>query len=95
MAAFVWVGVIGGQIEASEQAPSNSVPSPWAGRLAMLAMLSMPLLALWQEFRGDATPSVRHFRMLVSLVAILLLGALVYMKQHLLTRELAVLLERS
>ena len=95
MAAFVWVGVVGGQINASEQAPSKSVPSPWAGRLAMLAMLSMPLLALWQEFHGDAPPSVRHFRMLVSLAAILLLGVLVYMKQHLLTRELAVLLERS
>jgi signal transduction histidine kinase len=95
MAAFVWVGVVGGQIKASEQEPSKTTPSPWAGRLAMLAMLSMPLLALWQEFRGDAPPSVRHFRLLVSLVAILLLGALVFMKQHLLTRQLAVLLERS
>jgi signal transduction histidine kinase len=95
MAAFVWVGVVGGQIKVSEQAPSKSIPSPWAGRLAMLAMLSMPLLALLQEFHGNAPPSVRHFRMLVSLVAILLLGALVYMKQHLLTRELAVLLQRS
>jgi len=95
MAAFVWVGVVGGQIKASEQEPSKTAPSPWSGRLAMLAMLSMPLLALWQEFRGDAPPSVRHFRLLVSLVAILLLGALVFMKQHLLTRQLAVLLERS
>ena len=95
MAAFVWVALVGGQITAAEQTPSKSVPSPWAGRLAMLAMLSMPLLALWQEFRGDAPHSVRHFRMLVSLAAILLLGALVYMKQHLLTRELGVLLQRS
>ncbi|HVP52397.1 MAG TPA: ATP-binding protein [Terriglobales bacterium] len=95
MAAFVWVGVIGGQIKASEQAPSKTTPSPWAGRLAMLAMLSMPVLALWQEFRGDAPPSVRHFRLLVSLVAILLLGVLVFVKQHLLTRQLAELLERS
>ena len=95
MAAFVWVGVIGGQIKASEQVPSKTAPSPWAGRLAMLAMLSMPLLALWQEFRGDAPPSVRHFRLLVSLGAILLLGVLVFVKQHLLTRQLAELLERS
>jgi len=95
MAAFVWVGVVGGQIKASEQEPSKTTPSPWPGRLAMLAMLSMPLLALVQEFHSDAPPSVRHFRLLVSLVAILLLGALVFMKQHLLTRQLAVLLERS
>jgi len=58
-------------------------------------MLSIPLMALVQEFWGEASPSVRHFRLLVSLSAILLLGALVYVKQHLLTRQLAVLLERS
>ena len=95
MAAFVWVGVIGGQIKASEQVSSKTAPSPWAERLSMLAMLSIPLLALVQEFWDDAPPSVRHFRLLVSLSAILLLGALVYVKQHLLTRQLAVLLERS
>jgi signal transduction histidine kinase len=96
MAAFVWVGVVGGQTRTSEEAPpSKTTPSPWAGRLAMAAMLSMPLLALWQEFNGDAPHNVRHFRMLVTLAAILLLGALVFVKQHLLTRQLAVLLERS
>ena len=95
MAAFVWVGVVGGQIKASEQDPSKTTPSPWSGRLAMLAMLSIPLLALVQQFHSDAPPSVRHFRLVVSLVAILLLGALVFMKQHLLTQQLAVLLARS
>ena len=95
MAAFVWVGVVGGQIKASEQDPSKTTPSPWPGRLAMLAMLSIPLLALGQEFHSDAPSSVRHFRLLVSLAAILLLGSLVFLKQHLLTQQLGVLLERS
>ncbi len=96
MAAFVWVGVVGGQIKASEEAqPSQTAPSPWAARLAMAAVLSIPLLALWQEFKGDAPPSVRHFRILASLVAMLLLGALVFVKQHLLTQQLATLLRRS
>jgi len=95
MAAFVCVGVAGGQIKASEEPPSKTAPSPWSGRLAMAAMLSMPVLALWQEFNGDAPPSVRHFRLVVTLVALLLLGALVFLKQHLLTRQLAALLARS
>ncbi len=96
MAAFVCVGVAGGQVKASEEAPpSKTAPSPWSGRLAMAAMLSMPVLALWQEFSGDVPPSVRHFRILVTLMALLVLGALVFLKQHLLTRQLATLLQRS
>jgi signal transduction histidine kinase len=95
MAAFVCVGVVGGQSGSTEATPTQRAPSPWAARLAMVAMLSIPVLALWQEFKGDAPPSVRHFRMLVSLVAMLVLGALVFLKQHLLTRQLAALLKRS
>jgi signal transduction histidine kinase len=95
MAAFVCVGVVGGQTSTTEATPAQTAPSPWAARLAMVAMLSIPLLALWQEFKGNAPPSVRHFRMVVSLVAMLVLGALVFLKQHLLTRQLAALLKRS
>jgi signal transduction histidine kinase len=96
MAAFVCAGVAGGRERASEETPASQArPSPWSGRMAMVAMLSMPLLALWQEFKGDAPPSVRHFRMLVTLVGLLVLGALVFLKQHLLTRQLASLLARS
>jgi signal transduction histidine kinase len=96
MAAFVCVGVAGGQERASEETPAAPArPSPWSGRMAMAAMLSMPVLALWQEFKGDAPASVRQFRLLVTLVALLVLGALVFLKQHLLTRQLATLLARS
>ena len=96
MAAFVCVGVAGGQIKASEETiPSKTIPSPWSARLATLAVLSMPVLALWQEFSGNAPASVRHFRLVATLVALLVLGSLVFLKQHLLTRQLATLLERS
>jgi signal transduction histidine kinase len=96
MAAFVWVGVVGGQIKASEEPPQpKTIPTPWAARLAMIAVLSMPLLALWQEFNGAAPAQVRHFRILVSLCAMVLLGSLVFVKQHLLTRQLALLLGQS
>ncbi|MGC2321269.1 MAG: HAMP domain-containing sensor histidine kinase [Terriglobales bacterium] len=96
MAAFVCVGVAGGHERAAEDTPATpAAPSPWSGRLAMAAMLSMPVLALWQEFYGNAPADVRQFRMLVTLVALLVLGSLVFLKQHLLTRQLATLLERS
>ena len=96
MAAFVWVGVVGGRIKASEEAPQQkTIPSPWAARLAMMAVLSMPLQALWEEFDGTAPANVRHFRILISLVAMVFLGSIVFLKQHLLTRQLAVLLQHS
>jgi len=96
MAAFVCVGVVGGQEQASEEAQATpAAPSPWSGRLAMAAMLSLPVLALRQEFNPAVPPSVRDFRVLVTLIAVLVLGALVFLKQHLLTGQLATLLARS
>ena len=94
-AAFVWVASTGAQVSTVEDAPKKTTPNPWAAQLAMIAMLSIPFLALWQEFAGEAPASVRHFRLLVSLVAVTFLGALVFLKQHLLTDQLAILLARS
>ena len=96
MAAFVCVGVVGGQERASEEAQTMpTAPSPWSGRLAMAAMLSMPVLALWQDLNPTVPANVRHFRIVATLVAMLVLGALVFLKQHLLTRELAKMLAHS
>jgi signal transduction histidine kinase len=94
MAAFVWVGVVGRQVT-EEAAEERTAPGPWAARLAMAAMLSMPLLAFFQEFATDAPNRVRHFRILVTLVGMFLLGLVVFLKQHLLTQQLAVLLRRA
>lgn len=96
MAAFVWVGVVGRQVKEAEQPrEQKTVPSPWPARLAMVAALSIPLLGLWEEFASHAPERVRHFRILVSLGAMFLLGGVVFLKQHLLTDQLGWLLQRS
>ena len=63
-------------------------------RLAMLAMLSAPLIGMWAVF-ADHVPERQHFRLLVTLGAMLTLSAFVFLRQYLLDRELLRLLEES
>ncbi|MGH9544709.1 MAG: sensor histidine kinase [Terriglobales bacterium] len=66
-----------------------------APRLAMLAMLSLPLMGYWAWFRDAAPPHLREFRLLVTLAATLVLGLFLYLRQFLMDRELVRLLEES
>ena len=64
-------------------------------RLAMLAILSLPLMGFWSQFISTAPPSIRHFRLLATLAAMLVLGVFVFLRQYLLDRELMRLLQES
>jgi signal transduction histidine kinase len=81
--------------------PSQSAPpelSRWhmlAPRLAMLAMLSLPVMGYWAWFRDTGPVTLRQFRLLVTLAAILVLGLFVFLRQFLMDRELVRLLEAS
>src|SRR4029077_19774266 len=57
--------------------------SLWAGRFAILAVLSVPLLALWGLTRRAAAPEVRKFRVAVTLIAILVVAMLIFLRQRL------------
>jgi signal transduction histidine kinase len=64
-------------------------------RLAMLAILSLPVLGLW-AFRWDTSPPLsRTFRLFTVLAAMLVLGAFVFMRQYLQDRALIRLLAES
>ena len=67
----------------------------WVPRVAMLALLSIPLMASWLAFDGDSHDSIFRFRLTVSMIAIVVLGALVFLKQYLLDRERIRLLTES
>jgi len=67
----------------------------WPSRLAMIAILSIPGLALWALYGSSAPEKVRDYRVLVSLGAMFVLGAIVFLKQYLLDRELLALLHAS
>jgi signal transduction histidine kinase len=67
----------------------------WVARLGMIATFSLPLFAFWTIFDHTAPVPVRHFRLLLTLATIMVMGAAVLRKQQLLDRELLSLLQAS
>jgi diguanylate cyclase (GGDEF)-like protein len=100
MAAMVWfigVGLLARRVSQDSQFQKTTAArqSVWASRLAMLAVFSMPLMQAWAVLAGNAPQPIRHYRLLLSLGAMLVMGFLVFLKQHLLDRELMQLLQKS
>lgn len=94
---MIWATLLARELNPpSEPAPSEL--SRWqmlAPRLAMLAMLSLPLMGYWAWFRDTSPPTLRQFRLLVTLAATLVLGLFVFLRQFLMDRELVRLLKES
>jgi signal transduction histidine kinase len=81
---------------------SEAVPTPAEDKwgvtalwLAMAAILSLPVLGLWAFQWDDSQPATRTFRLFTVLVAMLVLGAFVFVRQYLQDRSLILLLGDS
>jgi signal transduction histidine kinase len=66
-----------------------------SGFLAVLAVLSVPLLGLCELFLDPHGNQLRPYRVLVAMISILLLGICVFLRQMLLAREMRRLLVES
>lgn len=64
-------------------------------QLAMLALLSLPLLGLWTALADNSPAPIRAFRIFGVLVAMLLLGFFVFLRQYLQDQTLLSLLRES
>ena len=97
IAWFVAIGLAARRAFSHDQSPE--VPargqSLWTARLAMLAVFLTPLMVAWAEFGGHAPQSVRTYRLLLTVAVMIIMGVLVFVKQHLLDRELLGLLRSS
>ena len=97
MAWFVRMGFL--PREAAPSDPVDEAPTRgyeiWKARLAMVAVFVTPLMVAWAEFGGDAPQSVRTYRLLLTVAVMLVMGVLVFLKQHLLDQELLSLLRLS
>jgi diguanylate cyclase (GGDEF)-like protein len=67
----------------------------WSARLAMAAVFSTPVMIVWASIVSEAPQRVRTYRLLLTVVVMLVMGVLVFSKQHLLDRELLFLLQTS
>ena len=78
-----------------EPADASNIWSGLAPRAAMIAILSLPLLAFWALYLDTAPVQLKDFRVLVALVAMLAMGLFLFLKQYRLDRDLIGLLQES
>lgn len=97
--SVAWIAVLGRfahrySLAESDQ-KSHSLLTVWIMRFAMLAVFSLPWLALVSELDKNSTPAVKTFRITLSLLTLILMGAMVFWRQRLLAVELSHLLRFS
>jgi diguanylate cyclase (GGDEF)-like protein len=61
----------------------------------MVAVFITPLMMAWAQFGGDAPQRIRSYRLLLTVGVMLVMGSLVFIRQHLLDQELLSLLRLS
>jgi len=97
--AMAWVTWIGLRAKAEEQHSSarevSTVYGVWVARCSMIAVFSLPVFAAWAISDATVPAKVRMFRLTLTLIAALAMGAMVFGRQHLLDQELIRLLTRS
>lgn len=99
VASMAWITGIG--LLAYQASPKRASIGPaqvhgvWVARVGMIAVFSLPLFAVWSVFDNLVPARVRTFRLVVTLGAMLFMGAMVFLKQQLLDRELLNLLRTS
>lgn len=74
---------------------NSTAGNVWAARLAMGAVLSLPLFALYAMHLEHDTRAIRDFRLTVTLVAAVPLVLLVFLRTHLADKDRALLLAKS
>lgn len=79
-----------------DKTPNREInQSLWTARIAMVAIVSLPVIALFGSFEKNVPEDVAAFRLRLVFAAMLLLGGLVFWKLTLLARELRRLVRLS
>ena len=96
MAGLTWVALSTKlekpEVEASE---ASTVYGVWVARCSMIAVFSLPLFAAWAISDAHVPSRIRVFRLGLTLVAAFCMGIMVFLRQHMLDRELIRLLHHS
>jgi signal transduction histidine kinase len=96
MAWVTWIGLSTAarepETEVRQDVPAFGV---WMARSGMIAVLSLPLLAAWAVTDASSPSRIRVFRLVMTLLAALLMGVIVFVRQYMLDSELVELLQYS
>jgi len=98
-ASMTWMTVLAlwpGQDDSKTDPRSSSTSyGAWLARMGMITVFSLPLFAGWALLEPAVPPRIRSFRVVLTLVAALFMGTMIFVRQHLLERELLRLLTQS
>jgi signal transduction histidine kinase len=105
---FLWLGLAGviayhnqNKLDATSDNPYDSdsdsarEESVWPARLAMAAVISLPVFAIYTLRFSHDDPAVRDFRLMVTLLASVPLALLIFLRTHLADRDRSRLLAQS
>jgi signal transduction histidine kinase len=107
LSAFLWLalaGVIAYQNQDKLDAPAESAldtggdtreENIWPARLAMGAVISLPVFAIYTLRFSHDDPAVRDFRLMATLIASVPLALLIFVRTHLADRDRSQLLAQS
>jgi signal transduction histidine kinase len=100
IASFLWFGTAGLTAYRLKPAP-ETVPvraegsNRWPARVAMAAIVSIPLMALWSLRNNPSRESVRIFRIGVTQVTLLVVTVLAFLRQRIVDHDRLRLIENS
>lgn len=106
ISSFLWfalAGVIAYQYrekldESSPESPDDNQTrgeSVWAARMAMAAVISLPVFAIYTVKFSNDGPAVRDFRLMATFIAAIPLAILVFMRTHLADADRVRLLDEA
>jgi signal transduction histidine kinase len=96
MAYLTWIGLrVKTETPQGDTREVSTAYGVWIARCSMIAVFSLPLFAAWALSDNAVPPRIRIFRLALTLVAAFFLGLMVFLRQHLLDRELLHLLDQS
>ncbi len=108
ISSFLWFGLAGviaylkrAELDAAVESDTETdeqkagAESRWSARLAMAAVMSLPVLAIYTlRFERDV-PDVRDFRLMTTLIAAIPIAFLVFLRTHMADTDRARLLAKS
>jgi two-component system NtrC family sensor kinase len=96
MAWLTWIGLrTKAEKPVSDVQEVSTLYGVWVARCSMIAVFSLPVFAAWAMSDNGIPSRVRVFRLALTLIAAFFMGVMVFLRQHLLDRELIRLLDHS
>jgi diguanylate cyclase (GGDEF)-like protein len=87
-AVFTALGLAGRGLAPNEETPREGKYGFWVSSLAMLAVLSLPVMAFSALLNNNLPPQVARFRIILTLGAMFAMAFLIFLKHHRLNQEL-------